>query len=852
MLYPRIGSTQSSQNNFPFKGKTIALAILAITQSYAISAKAADQVLPEITVISTTPLPGLGVSREQIPAPIQTRTGQQLDNSHATDLSQFINRELGSVFVNEIQGNGFQMDVNYRGFTASPLLGTPQGLSVYMDGVRLNQPFGDVVSWDLIPKSAIESITLMPGSNPLFGLNTLGGALSLQTKSGLTAPGTVLQATLGSHNRRNMELSHGGFNDKGLNWFVTGNWHADDGWRNDSPSKVRQLFGKLGWADARTSVALTMAYAKNNLQGNGLQDQQFLARDYSSVYTKPDITENRNFALTLNGQHEIRDGLVFSGNTYYRNLHTSTFNGDINEGSLDQSVYQPSAADRTALTNAGYTGFPTSGANAANTPFPFWRCIAQALQNDEPGEKCNGLITRASSSQKNYGASGQLAWQGELAGKRNLFTAGAAYDESRIRYSKLTELGYLNPDRSVTGVGAFADGVTGGDIDGEALDTQVNLKGKSSTWSLFASDTLALTEQWNLNAAARYNETSVHNTDQIHADGDPASLSGNHRFNRLNPAIGVTFVPSKSLTAYAGYNEGSRAPSAIELGCANPDQPCKLPNSMAGDPPLKQVVTKTFELGMRGNVNNQVRWNAGVFRADNYDDIQFVADNQAGFGYFKNFGKTRRQGLELGANTNMGNWLLGANYTYLDATYQSGETVNGSGNSSNSSAQDGNLGTEGTIQIRPGDRIPLIPRQILKLSAAYQFTPEFTLGTSMQAQSGVMARGNENGQHQPDGTYYLGQGKTAGFAIFNLDATWKATPQLTLFAQVNNILDKRYATAAQLGSTGFDANGNFVARAFPRLASGDYPVAQSTFYAPGAPRQFMIGLRYAFDKPVVR
>ena len=83
-----------------------------------------------------------------------------------------------------MQSNPFQADINYRGYTASPLLGTPQGLSVYMDGVRLNQPFGDVVSWDLIPRLAIASTTLMPGSNPLFGLNTLGGALAIQTKDG--------------------------------------------------------------------------------------------------------------------------------------------------------------------------------------------------------------------------------------------------------------------------------------------------------------------------------------------------------------------------------------------------------------------------------------------------------------------------------------------------------------------------------------------------------------------------------------------------------------------------------------------------------------------------------------------
>src|SRR5205814_3759420 len=129
-------------------------------------------------------------------------TSADLSASGALDLSDFLNRRLTNVFVSEVQDNPFQPDVNYRGYTASPLLGTPQGLSVYMDGVRLNQPFGDVVSWDLIPRTAIAEMTLMPGSNPVFGLNTLGGALSIQTKDGRSNPGTSVQVVYGSYDRK--------------------------------------------------------------------------------------------------------------------------------------------------------------------------------------------------------------------------------------------------------------------------------------------------------------------------------------------------------------------------------------------------------------------------------------------------------------------------------------------------------------------------------------------------------------------------------------------------------------------------------------------------------------------------
>ncbi len=813
----------------------------------AAEAQPSEKSLATVEVVGTTPLPGIGQPLSEMAAPVQTATHRDIAASGALELGDFMNRRLGSVHVNEMQGNPFQLDVSYRGYTASPLLGTPQGLSVYMDGVRMNQPFGDVMSWDLIPRGAISSMTLMPGSNPLFGLNTLGGALSAQTKDGKSNPGTALQTTLGSHARRAVEFEHGGFNDQGLDWYLNANLFKERGWRDDSPSSVRQLFGKLGWRDASTDLKLTLAHADNQLNGNGLQEQGLLAASRSSVYTKPDITQNRSTLLNLAATHAVNDQLLFSGNAYYRDINTSTYNGDINEDSLDQSVYQTSAAERAALTAAGYTGFPLSGANAANTPFPKWRCIGQALLNDEPAEKCNGLINRTQTAQTNYGLSGQLTWLGDLAGRRNQFVAGAGIDASRVRFNQSSQLGYLNPDRSITGVNAFGDGVNGGDVDGEPYDTRVNLNSRVKTWSVFASDTLALQDNLHLTLSGRYNRTTVNNRDQIHADGDSASLSGDHRFSRLNPAVGLTYSPTKTLNAYAGYSESSRAPTAIELGCANPDQPCKLPNAMAGDPPLKQVVTRTLEAGLRGTVAGSVQWNAGVFRAENRDDILFVADNQAGFGYFKNFGQTRRQGLELGLSGQAGQLSVGAQYTLLNATYQSAETVNGSGNSSNSAASAGAPGQDGSIQIRPGDRIPLIPRQMLKLFADYAVTPAFSLSASMVATSGALARGNENGSHRPDGTYYLGSGRSAGYAVFNLGAGYRVTPQLQLTAQLDNVFDTQYSTAAQLGATGFDASGNFVARPLGGSNAAGYALRQSTFYAPGAPRRIWFGLRYAFN-----
>lgn len=844
-----MNNQQFAQQSRPsFRVKLLTMALLS---TFGGTAMAQDASLESVTVIGTTPLPGLGLTKEQIPANVQSATAEDIRRSGAQDVADFMTRQLGSVHVNDTSGNPLTPDLNYRGFTASPLLGTPQGLSIYVDGVRMNQPFGDVVSWDLIPRAAISNLSLIPGSNPLFGLNTLGGAVAIDTKDGLRNPGTAIQLLLGSHNRRSVELEHGGSNSKGLHWYTTANLHKDDGWRTDSPTRLGQWFGKLGWKDGKGFVNAALSYADNELYGNGLQEQRMLARDYASSYTKPDITNNKSWMLNLTGSREVAPDTLFSGNLYYRRLRTSTLNGDINEGSLDQAVYLK-AADRTYLINLPGNPYKLSSSyteNAANTPFPFLRCIAQALQNDEPGEKCTGLLNRSNTTQSNYGASGQFSFLGNLGAHRNQFVLGGAWDRSRTNFRQTTQLGYLNPDRSVTGINAYADGVTGGDVDGEPLDNRVNLDGRTRTYSVFASNTTSFGKAWHMTLAGRYNRTQVDNSDRINPGGGINSLDGHHTFSRFNPAFGLAYAPSSSWGAYMGYNEASRTPTSIELGCANPDNECKLPNAMAGDPPLNQVVTKTIEAGLRGKLSPGVSWNVGVFRAENYDDILFVAGSTPGYGYFKNFGKTRRQGLEMGLNAAATRWSAGVNYTYLDATFQTADSFSANSNSSNSAAVAGAPGLEGSVNVRPGNRLPLTPRHLFKLYADYRVTTAWRVGANVIATSNAIVRGNENSQHQADGKFYLGSGESSGYAIMNLTTNYSATPQLELFGQINNVFDHRYSTGGQLGATGFDANGNFQARPFGGSAAAGFPLQGSTFYAPGAPRSIWVGLRYWLDKP---
>ena len=221
-----------------------------------------------------------------------------------------------------------------------------------------------------------------------------------------------------------------------------------------------------------------------------------------------------------------------------------------------------------------------------------------------------------------------------------------------------------------------------------------------------------------------------------------------------------------SVNLYASYTQGSRAPTAIELGCADPNNPCSLPNALAGDPPLKQVVTGTWEAGARGKpvapFLQNLSWNVGAFRAQNKNDLLFVAAPQTGTGYFQNFAKTRREGIDANVDGRFARVTWGLDYTYLLATYQSTETLDGSGNNTSDAALAGYPGFDGIITVNPGNRIPLIPKHDGKAYMSIRVTPKLTIDLNEVAVGSSYARGNENNAYKADGVYYLWSGCVPG------------------------------------------------------------------------------------------
>jgi outer membrane receptor protein involved in Fe transport len=787
-----------------------------------------------LNVVSVSPLPGSSLSKDDVPMNVQTATARDIANSGANDLSDFMNRNLTGVYVNNNQENPFQPDLNYRGYTASPLLGTPQGMSVYVDGVRQNQPFADVVAWDLIPKVAIQEMALVPGSDPVFGLNTLGAAVTVRTKDGWSAPGTSLAINGGSFGRREGTLEHGGSNSKGLNWYLAGDWFREDGWRLYSPSQVRQVFGKVGYTKGSTSISLGFSYADNNLTGNGSTDTRFLARNYRAVNTIPDITWNRSPGFTLNVNHSFDGHFTASAAAYVRYVRADTTNGDLNDDSFTESLYNLNASDIAALNGAGYSGFSTTG-NPTTEPFPYWSCIAQALEKAEPSGKCTGVFTRTYDKQHAWGASAQGSW----FSSHNTLTFGTSWDRSGLTYQQNGQFGYLNADSvSITPIDSFENGST--KSDGEPVDTRVNLHGISNSVGLYATDTLRLKKQLAVTLSGRYNHAGIQNIDRIPSSNDArGSLNGNYTFDRFNPAVGLVYSPFRFASAYFSYSEANRVPTAIELGCADPTYPCNLPNALVADPPLKQVVAKTFEAGIRSSAESRLRWTAGWFRAENTNDILFIASRQTGFGYFVNYGKTLRQGAEISISGNYRRLTLGGNYTFLDATFQSTQLLGSASNSTN----DAGLGVEGNITVTSGDQIPQTPRNVLKAYADFHPTCKLSVDLDFIAVGRSFARGNENNMDQPDGIYYLGPGFSPGYGVTNVGAHYQMFKKLQFFVQLDNIFDHHYYTAAQLNRTPFDNAGNFIPQPF---GSRSDAVRNSTFYSPGAPFGAFGGMKVTF------
>ncbi len=806
------------------------LSVAALCAALATLTADATPEQEEVIVYGVTPSQSVSLPEEKIPYNVQSVSAEDIENAQSLALSDFLNQRLGSVTLNSAQNNPLQPDLQYRGYTASPLLGLAQGVAVYQNGARINEPLGDTVNWDLVPQSAIHSVNLIGGANPVFGLNTLGGALAIQMKNGFNTEGHRLTLSGGSFERLVTSAESAG-NNGNWGYFVNIHYFDEDGWRDLSESDAINFYGSIGWRVESSEINLNIQQGDSELLGNGAIPVELLSVDREAIFTAPDRTENDMTMLSLDGIHHFTNSAQLSATAFYRENKTDSFNGDGSEfsvcelggaGSLlegleeddlenlglsDDDVCANQFADAEALQDFLNT---TAAGMALDPDFNLEDLTGELSGMGElSDEAINNISDR---KQESYGTDVQLSFDNDLFDNSNQLIVGLAYYRGDSGFDSITELSNLDPTTRSTegrGTGLFVDG----------LETRIDTTTQSL--SFYFLDTIDLTERLSVTLSGRFNDTDVELKDR---SGERPELNGKHNFSRFNPSLGATYQLSKHTNIYGSYSESSRAPTPIELACndstfelvvdaaiaagEDPDDvefECRLPNAFLADPPLKEVITRGIEAGIRGRFG-AADYHLGLFHLTNEDDIIFQTTGRS-TGLFANIDSTRRLGLEvqLSGATDRTDWYVA--YTYLDATFGDGFQALSPNHPAANDA--------GEISVSAGDRIPGLAEHSFKLGADYELFTNVSVGFDVLYNSDQVLRGDESNQIDA----------VDGYLVVDLRGRYRLNDSIEFFARVSNVLDEEYETFGLLGEEPsevgvplFDdfSNPNFVGPASPR------------------------------------
>lgn len=692
------------------------------------------------------------------------------------EIVEVIEKGLPGAFLSDAQSNVFQPDLLFRGFDASPVLGTPQGLAVFQNGARINEPFGDTVLWDLVPTFAIESIDVAAGSDPLLGRNALGGAVAIQTKNGFSAPKTIIDIMGGSYGRASItgETAHTWGDIAG---YAGVRLTKDDGWRTLSQSGLAQAFADLSQRDDRGSWGVSATFADTALSENAAISTD---EDPKGAFAVPDTAKDRLFMLQGRHERKFGEGLVWRSNAFVRASAVHTLNGEA-------SQFRRCTADPKDLCGPDGEDLQSKG-----------RDVRASVIGD-------GLLRKIKTITNGGGLSTEIEASGQWFGLRQTAIAGIAYEGARAHFRSVSELGRLSPVRggvTINGIGIVLD------------DTEFNTRLNVATLDagVYVADTITLTPSLSARISGRWNADRIKLSDQYGTD-----LTGKHDYARFNPAAGLTWTVG-DIAVSGSYGESSRNPTAAELSCADPDQPCTFPLSFASDPPLRKVVARSGELKATGSHNvagGKLNWSASVFEARTSDDIFFISSGVTlGQGYFANVGKTERRGADLSADYTWRNFDLAASYAYLDATFRSPFRVR--------SAFNPGADANGEIAVAKGDRLPNIPRDTARLSIGWRPIDALYL----------KLRGSYVGRQVLRGDEANLQPKLGSYELAGLDAEYRVNDTVTAYLEADNLFDRKYAT---FGAFSDPTGGG----ALPQFKN-------PRFISPGTPATLRVGVRFEF------
>ncbi|NNL84750.1 MAG: TonB-dependent receptor [Myxococcales bacterium] len=701
----------------------------------------------------------LGLPESRVATGLERLDQDDLAVERAPDATEALVRRVPGVQADPTTGNRFQRNITFRGFTASPILGSPVGLSVYLDGARINEVFGDTVNWDLVPDAALRGGELVSGPEALFGRNSLGGTLFLETKSGFTFEGTRVGAEGGADHARGFDFEHGGRRDA-LGWYVQADFRDEDEWRDHSGTRMRRGFAKLSHRSDTLEFDLSGLYAKNDLTGNALSPERVFRQDRKAAYTFPDTTINEVLHLSFHARSPLGDATELRVTSFVRDFQRDTRNGDVE------------------LECAG----------AAIDDLPAALCGDFGGDLDpEAEDRTTGTDSRT------YAGRAEILSQGALLGYEHALRLGLSF-----------EVGATDFDQAeAEGLFSF-DGLNVGVDSNSPFRTTTSVRTELRVMSLFAREVVEVTPQVSVLGALRLEHVKT----RLRNRGAPEdeSLRGSHSFARLTPGIGVLYRPWSWATIFASYRQGWRVPTPAELTCADPEDPCNLPNAFVADPPLDPVVAKTWEAGVRGRSGDGLRWSLAAFNTVLEDDLLFVQSEVGGAGFFRNVRRTLRRGGELALEGRSRKLDWFASYQFLDARY-------------GSSALLASPVEAGGVAVRSGDRLPGFSRHGAKLGAIWRPLNRLELGCEGYYASGQYLRGDDANR----------QRRVPGFATVHCHGAYEFPHGVRVWARMENLIDTRYEVG---GARNFDA---FAAE-----------IGEARFSALGAPRRVWFGLGLRF------
>ena len=735
-------------------------------------ASAQQTTTEHVVVLGILPGSDIGLSPDKVPGSLQNLSPAQLTAQHGGSLLSALGSETAGVNLSDVQGNGLFQNLRFHGFDASPLQGTPQGLAVYQNGVRLNEAFGDTVNWDAIPQNAIARADVW-SSNPVFGLNALGGAVNMVMKNGFTWEGAEASLQGGSYGH-GMAGTQWGLEDGAFSFYGAAEGVTDQGWRFHSGSNLARLYADAGWRFGESELHLVASGASTSLGVVGPTPFDLIQRDSKSIYTFPQITRNRIGSLALNGKTKLDETWQLEASGYVRSLRQRHVDG--NAGNFERCSNSSSFVGKLCLQDDDFTRpSPFTGAAAMN----FRNQFAILDQNNAsiaftPGT-FYGTVDRTFTDSTSHGATLQITGNAPLLGFGNYFTAGFSVDSSAIGFRSTSILGRIFPsllvatDPTLVGSGSIihANGAIG--------YAPVTLGATTNYYGFYAVDALDLTRDLTLTAGLRINAADIVTRDR---SGSAGELSGSHGYGHVNPLAGLTYKISDAFILFGSYSEANRAPTALELDCADQTRPCLLEGSLVADPPLSQVVSHSYQAGARGNIglaDGKLDWNVSLFRTDSDNDIVALASTIAGRGYFTNVPSTQRQGVDVSARYAASGWSAYASYSYLDATYQFTGTL--------ASPNNPNADASGNVVVTPGRRIPLNPANTVRAGGDVNVMEAISLGGELAF----------TGSQYFDGDPSNLNAKLPSTVVVNLRGSWQIDPNWQLFATVDNLFDNHDA-----------------------------------------------------------